>query len=146
MIKDSVSILSDITVFNKYAKYLPLAQRRENWFELVMRNAEMHVKKYPELAEEIYDVYANFVLNKKVLPSMRSLQFGGRPIELAHNRIFNCAYVPVDHPDCFSEMMFMLLGGTGGGFSVQRQHVANLPVVQNTVGRRRFLVGDSIEG
>ena len=143
---DSVQILSDITVFNKYSKYVPMLGRRETWAELVQRNADMHVKKYPQLAKEIYEVYAKFVLPKKVLPSMRSLQFGGRPIELANNRIFNCAYMPVDHPDAFSEMMFLLLGGTGGGYSVQRHHVTELPLVQGTVEERRFVIGDSIEG
>ena len=78
---------------------------------------------------------------------MRSLQFGGRPIELAHNRIYNCAYLPISHIDAFSELMFLLLGGTGGGFSVQAQHVEQLPLVQGcNPETRRFLVGDSIEG
>ncbi|MEH6358979.1 MAG: hypothetical protein V7745_08320, partial [Pseudomonadales bacterium] len=78
---------------------------------------------------------------------MRSLQFSGRPIELAHNRIYNCAYMPIDHIDAFSELMFLLLGGTGGGYSVQNRHVSQLPEVIGTCDEpRRFLVGDSIEG
>ena len=143
---NSVEVLSDIVVFNKYAKYLPMMNRRETWPELVQRNCDMHVKRYPKLANDIYEVYAKYVMPKKILPSMRSLQFGGRPIELSHSRIFNCAYMPVDHPDAFSEMMFLLLGGTGGGFSVQKQHVALLPKVQGTIEQRRFVIGDSIEG
>lgn len=143
----SNSILSDITVFNKYAKFVPAIGRRETWNEIVLRNAAMHAAKYPHLEAEIYDVYARFVMEKKVLPSMRSLQFGGRPIELAHNRIYNCAYAPVDHQDFMSEIMFLLLGGTGGGFSVQKHHVAKLPIVQGCLEQsRKFLVGDSIEG
>jgi ribonucleoside-diphosphate reductase alpha chain len=144
---NSINLLSDITVFNKYARYLPVLERREDWAEIVGRNCDMHVKRYPELAEDIQRVFRDFVITKKVLPSMRSLQFGGRPIELANNRIFNCAYMPTDHPDAFSEMMFLLLGGTGGGYSVQRQHVAKLPTVQGTNDTpRRFVIGDSIEG
>lgn len=143
----SNKILSDLTIYSKYAKYLRDKSRRETWEELVTRNKEMHQRKYPQLSEEIEKVYQGFVYNKKVLPSMRSLQFGGRPIELSPNRIYNCAYMPVDHPDCFSEMMFLLLGGTGGGFSVQRQHVALLPpVLGPKVRHRRFMIGDSIEG
>ncbi|MBT56137.1 MAG: hypothetical protein CMF72_22400 [Mameliella sp.] len=142
----AIQLLSDITVFNKYARYLPMQERREDWAEIAQRNCDMHVRRYPHLADEIQRVFHDFVLTKKVLPSMRSLQFGGRPIELANNRIFNCAYMPADHPDAFSEMMFLLLGGTGGGYSVQRQHVAKLPAVQGTIDARRFVIGDSIEG
>lgn len=141
------SILSDITVFTKYAKFSPELNRRENWKELVYRNRDMHIKKYPMLKDEIMDVYENHVLTKKALPSMRSLQFGGRPIEIAPNRIFNCAFLPVDSIYSFSEAMFLLLGGTGVGYSVQRHHVAELPSVYKPKTRkRRFLVGDSIEG
>ena len=139
-------ILSDITVFNKYAKYNPVKGRRESWNELVTRNMNMHLDKYPHITEEIINAYS-FVYDRKVLPSMRSLQFGGRPIELAHNRIYNCAYMPIDHIDAFSELMFLLLGGTGGGYSVQVRHTSQLPrVLGPTSEPRRYLVGDSIEG
>ena len=143
----SNKILSDITVYSKYAKFLPEQQRRETWEELVHRNMNMHIKQYPILATEIYQVYHDFVIPKKVLPSMRSLQFGGRPIELAPNRIFNCAFMPVDSLECFPEMMFLLLGGTGGGYSVQARHVSQLPVVLSPKdSERRYVIGDSIEG
>jgi ribonucleoside-diphosphate reductase alpha chain len=139
-------ILSAITVFNKYAKFQPEVQRREDWGEIVLRNMEMHIAKYPLLEEEIKAAY-KFVFQKKVLPSMRSLQFGGRPIELAHNRIYNCAFMPNDHSDSFSELMFLLLGGTGGGLSVQSTWINQLPTVLGTTSEaRKFLIGDSIEG
>jgi len=142
----SNKILSDITVFNKYAKYLENKGRRETWEELVTRNKEMHQRKYPHFKEEIEDAY-KYVYEKKILPSMRSLQFGGRPIEVANNRIYNCAFLPIDHIDGFSELMFLLLGGTGGGYSVQKIWVDKLPTVQGPLDEtRRFLVGDSIEG
>jgi len=140
-------ILSDITVHMKYARYLPNLERRETWQELVTRNQNMHIKKYPDLKDEIKEAYS-YVYEKKVLPSMRSMQFGGKPIEVAPNRIYNCAYMPIDHIASFSECMFLLLGGTGVGFSVQRHHVDKLPEIQkpNSKRTRRFLVGDSIEG
>ena len=145
--KEESKILSEITVHMKYAKYIPEKQRRENWDELVQRNKEMHLKKYPQLSEEIEEAY-KLVYDKKVLPSMRSMQFGGRPIELAPNRIYNCAYMPMDHVAAFSESMFLLLGGTGVGFSVQRHHVEKLPEIRkpNKDRTRRFLIADSIEG
>ena len=140
-------ILSDITVHMKYARYLPEKERRETWAEIVDRNKAMHVKKYPELEEEISNAY-QMVYNKKVLPSMRSMQFGGKPIEVAPNRIYNCAFAPIDDWRVFGEIMFLLLGGTGVGYSVQKHHVEKLPVIQKPTSKRtrRFLVNDSIEG
>jgi ribonucleoside-triphosphate reductase len=143
----SQKILSDITVFMKYAKFQPEKNRRETWEELVTRNKEMHQKKYPHIKDEIEEVY-KMVYDKKVLPSMRSLQFGGKPIEISPNRVYNCAYMPIDHVDSFSETMFLLLGGTGVGYSVQKHHVEKLPDIKkpNPDRTRRYLIGDSIEG
>jgi len=143
----SNKILSDITVHMKYAKYIPELNRRETWEELVTRNKNMHIKTYPNLKDEIEDVY-KMVYDRKILPSMRSLQFGGKPIEISPNRVYNCAYLPIDHTDSFSEIMFLLLGGTGVGYSVQKHHVDKLPPVNKpyTKRTRRFLIGDSIEG
>jgi ribonucleoside-triphosphate reductase len=140
-------ILSEITVYMKYARYIPELNRRETWNELVTRNKEMHQKKYPQLHDEIENVY-KFVYDKKVLPSMRSLQFGGKPIEISPNRIYNCAYLPIDDWRAFGEVMFLLLGGTGVGYSVQKHHVEKLPEIRKpkTDRERRFLVSDSIEG
>jgi ribonucleoside-triphosphate reductase len=147
--KDQVArdILSDITVHMKYARYLPEKERRETWSEIVDRNKAMHQKKYPELAQEIDTAY-ELVHAKKVLPSMRSMQFGGKPIEVAPNRIYNCAFAPIDDWRVFSEVMFLLLGGTGVGYSVQKHHVEKLPEIQKPMSKRtrRFLVNDSIEG
>ena len=143
----SNKILSDITVHMKYAKYRPELNRRETWEELVTRNKQMHQKKYPDLIDQIENVY-KLVYEKKILPSMRSLQFGGKPIEISPNRVYNCAYLPIDHIESFNEVMFLLLGGTGVGYSVQKHHVAKLEPVNKpyTKRTRRFLIGDSIEG
>jgi ribonucleoside-diphosphate reductase alpha chain len=143
----STKILSDVTVHMKYSKFIPELQRRETWEELVTRNKVMHQKKYPQISDEIEEVY-KFVYNKKILPSMRSLQFGGKPIEISPNRIYNCAYLPIDDWRAFSETMFLLLGGTGVGFSVQRHHIEQLPEIRkpNSTRTRRYLIADSIEG
>jgi ribonucleoside-triphosphate reductase len=141
-------ILSDVTVHMKYAKYVEKKERRESWEDICYRNMTMHIKKYPQLQTQIEDTYTNFVVPKKVLPSMRSMQFGGKPIEVAPNRVYNCAYMPIDCLDSFWEAMFLLLGGTGVGYSVQYHHVEQLPEIQhpNKKRTRRFLIGDSIEG
>jgi len=143
----SNKILSDITVYMKYAKYIPELSRRETWDELVTRNMNMHIKKYPELTDDIKTTY-KLVYEKKILPSMRSLQFGGKPIEISPNRVYNCAYLPIDHIESFNEVMFLLLGGTGVGYSVQKHHVEKLDPVSKPYQKRtrRFLIGDSIEG
>jgi ribonucleoside-triphosphate reductase len=143
----SQEILSNITVYMKYAKYDAVKMRRETWDELVTRNMDMHIKKYPQIEKEIREVY-RMVFDKKILPSMRSLQFGGKPIEISPNRIYNCAYLPIDNIDAFSETMFLLLGGTGVGYSVQKHHVEELPEIRkpNVNRHRRYLIGDSIEG
>ena len=140
-------ILSDITVHMKYARYLPKKERRETWKELVDRNKKMHIKKYPDLKKEINRAY-KYVYDKKVLPSMRSMQFGGKPIEVAPNRIYNCAYLPIYDWRSFSETMFLLLGGTGVGYSVQKHHVEKLSEIHkpNAKRTRRYLINDSIEG
>tara|TARA_R100000900_G_scaffold74796_1_gene58756 strand:- start:851 stop:2665 length:1815 start_codon:yes stop_codon:yes gene_type:complete len=131
----------------KYARYVADKYRRETYEELVDRNKAMHIKKFPKLKDEIEATY-KFVYEKKVLPSMRSMQFGGKPIEVAPNRVFNCAYMPIDDVRAFGEAMFLLLGGTGVGYSVQTHHIEQLPAILKPNGKRtyRYLVSDSIEG
>lgn len=138
-------ILSDITIFTKYAKFLEKKNRRETWTEIVTRNKEMHIKKYPMLKEEIEQAY-ELVYEKKVLPSMRSLQFAGKAVTLNNARMFNCSYTPVDDPLTFSEIMFLLLSGCGVGYSVQKHHIEKLPQIITPTKDRKFLIGDSIIG
>ena len=141
-------ILSDITVYSKYAKHLPELERRETWEELVERNMQMHIKKHPNIKNDIENVYKNFVLTKKILPSMRSLQFGGKAIEMNNSRIYNCSFLPIDDIRSFSETMFLLLGGVGCGYSVQNHHIDKLPEIRkpNFERKRKYVVQDSIIG
>jgi len=139
--------LGKITVFSKYAKHNPQLQRRETWDEIVDRYQVMMVKKYPKLEEAIVES-AKFIRDKKVLPSMRALQFAGPAMEVNNARGYNCAYLPVDSLYSFSETMFLLLGGSGVGFSVQKHHVEQLPAIkkQETYKQRNYLIEDSIMG
>lgn len=139
-------ILSNITIFNKYAKYIPELGRRESWLEIVERNQDMHIKKFPQLKEPILQIYKDFVLPKKILPSMRSLQFAGKPIEINNARIFNCSYLPIDDYRAFSETCFLLLSGCGVGYSVQKHHIDKLPEIKQPIKTRKYLVADSIIG
>jgi len=139
--------LSKITIFSKYAKYIPELKRRETWNEIVNRYQEMMIKKYPHMEEAIV-ASTVWIREKKVLPSMRALQFAGPAAEVNNARIYNCCYLPIDSLHCFSETMFLLLGGTGVGYSVQKHHVAQLPVIkkQETYKQKTFLIEDSIMG
>jgi ribonucleoside-diphosphate reductase alpha chain len=137
--------LSKLTVFSKYAKYIPELKRRETWDEIVDRYEAMMIKKYPSLEQSIKDTIV-FIREKKVLPSMRALQFAGPAAEVNNARIYNCCYLPVDSVHSFSETMFLLLGGTGVGYSVQKQHVAQLPEIKTPGKKRTYLVEDSIMG
>ena len=137
--------LSKITVFSKYAKYLPELKRRETWDEIVNRYTSMMIKKYPKLEEAILSA-AVHIREKKVLPSMRALQFAGAAMEVNNARGYNCAYHPVDSMYAFSETMFLLLGGSGVGYSVQKHHVEQLPVITKPGKKRTYLIEDSIMG
>ncbi|HEY3429158.1 MAG TPA: hypothetical protein VGK39_00695 [Cyclobacteriaceae bacterium] len=138
-------ILSDIIIYMKYARYQPELKRRETWEEICTRYENMMIEKYPD---EVANIENNmqWVREKKVLPSMRAMQFAGSAIARNNSRIYNCAYLPVDDIRAFSETMFLLLGGTGVGYSVQYHHVEKLPPIQKAEKKRRFLVGDSLEG
>ena len=142
----SRKILSDITIYSKYARYLLEKQRRETWEEIVLRTIQTHTNKYKHLESEIYDNF-RYVIDKKTLPSMRFLQFGGLPIEINPSRGYNCSYAPVDHLDTFAEAMFLLLSGCGFSFSVQQHHIDKLPELKGTSQRKRkYLINDSIIG
>lgn len=152
-------VLAEAVENMKYAKWIETEQRKETWDEICDRNRNMHLKHlkqtldldedtYTTIATRLYDVYDNFVKTRKILPSMRSMQFGGKPIEVSPNRIYNCAFLPIDSTLSFSEAMFLLLGGTGVGFSVQKHHIDKLPVVRKPSTDRtyRYKVADTIEG
>jgi ribonucleoside-triphosphate reductase len=138
-------ILSEVVTWMKYSKYIPELNRRETWEELITRNMNMHIAKFPDLELMIRANY-KYVFEKKVLPSMRSLQFAGKPIEVNNVRLFNCSYLAIDDYRAFSETMFLLLSGTGVGYSVQKHHIAKLPPIKHAEKHRRYLIGDSIEG
>lgn len=138
-------ILSDLIVFSKYAKYIHDLGRRETWTEIVDRYIEMMNKKHPKLSIKIKE-YGKYIYQKKVLPSMRALQFSGPAMEVNNARGYNCCYLPIDSVYAFSESMFLLLGGTGVGYSVQKHHIAKLPTIHKPLKIRRYVVQDSIIG
>ncbi len=140
-----LQVLSDVVTFNKYAKYIPEIKRRETYNEIVTRYLMMMIDKYPHLNEKISS-YGQLIYEKKILPSMRALQFAGQAIQKNEARIYNCCYLPIDDYRGFGEIMFLLLGGTGVGYSVQNKHIEKLPEIRKPLKEQKFLIGDSIEG
>lgn len=140
--------LRDITIFGKYALHLRSEQRRESWPEIVHRNRAMHERKYGhiegmgQLLDEVYD----HVLNFRVMPSMRSLQFGGAKIESSNCRIYNCSFLHLDAVESFAEGVYLLLCGCGVGYSAQEHHVAQLPPIAAQHAREYHAIPDNIEG
>jgi ribonucleoside-triphosphate reductase (thioredoxin) len=132
---------------SKYAKYLPKKQRREVYEETVARDEDMHISRFPMLKSQINEAF-DLVRSKHVLPSMRSMQFGGEAILKNHNRIYNCTFTFVDRLTAFSQAMFLLLCGSGVGYSVQFDHVDKLPSIGYVDAKRirHHVIADSIEG
>src|SRR4051812_10739154 len=118
----SVQELQNYTYFSKYARFNKAARRRETWEEAVDRMKQMHLRKYPQAAEEIEWAF-EFVKDQRVLGSQRALQYGGEPIERHNARIFNCTASYCDRLRFFQECFYLLLAGSGTGFSVQKHHV-----------------------
>lgn len=131
----------------KYARYTPERKRRETFEETVIRVQNMHIRKFPLLTEEIVWAF-NFVRERKVLPSMRSMQFAGPAIEKHNERMYNCSFTVVDRVKVFQEIMFLLLCGCGVGYSVRWEHISKLPPlgIMNRRKIKHYVIADSIEG
>ncbi len=169
--------LQDFIATSRYARYVPEKRRRETWTEAVARVRDMHLSHYADrsLADAklaaleareitpaelaVFDSFDDLheairaafvaVKQREVLPSMRSLQFGGEAILGKHARIYNCAFTYLDRLESFREALYLLLCGCGVGFSVQAKHVAQLPVFaprQESLPPVLHVVADTIEG
>lgn len=139
--------IADYIHLSKYSRYDPELGRRETWGENVDRRMQMDINKFPGLEKDIRAAF-KLVKEKRVLPSMRSMQFGGEAIEQNNARLFNCSFSLVDRPEFFSEMFFLLLAGCGVGYSVQFRHVEKLPKL-TSISRKNiywYVAEDSIEG
>ena len=141
----SNKLLSDIVSFRTYAKHLQNFGRREVFEETLNRNMQMHLDKFPKLSRDIVKSFQR-VHEYKTMPSMRALQFGGEAILKNNIRSYNCSFLHIDDPRSFGEVLFLLLSGTGVGFSCQKRHVNKLPIIQRPREEGVFVVHDSITG
>ena len=177
-VSHAVNGLQDFIAISRYARYSPEKRRRETWAEAVARVRNMHLAHYSDrslsdaklAALEAGDVTPDelavverlggnlhaairaafdAVARREVLPSMRSLQFGGDAILTKHARVYNCCFTYIDRLEAFRETLYLLLCGCGVGFSVQQHHVAKLPVFaprDESLAPITFIVPDTIEG
>ena len=177
-VSHSANGLQDFIAISRYARYSPEKRRRETWFEAVARVRNMHLAHFSDRSlsdaklaalehgdvtrEELAAIdrlsgglhaatRAAFdaVARREVLPSMRSLQFGGEAILTKHARVYNCCFTYIDRLEAFRETLYLLLCGCGVGFSVQTHHVAKLPAFalrDETKPVLTHVVADTIEG
>lgn len=139
------TLLSDLVVYRTYAKYIPEQLRRESLTEAIERNMHMHMDRFPLLTDDIYKAFG-LVHHGAIMPSMRGLQFGGTAVERNNIRQYNCSFHNIDRVAAFSETLYLLLCGTGVGYSVQRHHVNQLPKVSKPLEFMYYVIHDSIEG
>ena len=143
--------LQNYTFVSKYARWIESENRRETWKEAVDRVKNMMHTKYADfdIEDDINFAY-DFMLKKRVLGSQRALQFGGEPILKRHAKIYNCTSSYCDRLRFFQECFWLLLCGSGTGFSVQQHHISKLPsLISNKKDKRKgikYKIEDSIEG
>lgn len=143
------SLYEEVIYKSRYAKWIDEEKRRENWDETVLRLVDYYSLQIGDkLSEEVFEDLYNAIYNLEVMPSMRALMTAGPALDRCNVAAYNCAYLPVDSPRSFDEAMYILMCGTGVGFSVENKYVENLPKISeqfedtNTVIR----VADSKEG
>ena len=147
----SLQELQNYTFVSKYARWLEDKNRRETWKEAVERVRSMIHSQYAKfgITEEIDWAY-DMMYKKKVLGSQRALQFGGEPILKRHAKIYNCTSSYCDRLRFFQECFWLLLCGSGTGFSVQKHHISKLPVLEHEIPENneglKYIIEDSIEG
>ena len=134
---------------SRYARWIEEKGRRETWDETVHRYIDYLQYQIPNaIKDDEWKELEQAILGLEVMPSMRALMTAGVAADRDNTCIYNCSYVAVDHPRAFDEAMFILLCGTGVGFSVERQAISQLPEIPNTIGQSEdvIVVQDSKEG
>jgi ribonucleoside-diphosphate reductase alpha chain len=138
-------LLSLFVAYRSYAKHLNHFARRETLEETINRNMSMYLDRYPKLSRDIIKAFKQ-VHDLNVMPSMRSLQFGGEAIFRNNTRIFNCSFANISYPRIFAEALYLLLSGTGFGYSIQNRHISQLPSLRKPKEEGFYIIHDSIEG
>jgi ribonucleoside-diphosphate reductase alpha chain len=150
---DTLNEISNYIFTSKYARFLPEKGRRETWLEAVARVEGMHLRKFDYLPEEYLDEIRwafDLVREKRALPSMRAMQFGGVAIERNNLKQYNCATRHIDSIRAFSESFYLLMCGCGVGFGLSQRYIDRLPDLVSPEDKNgmvlNYAIDDSIEG
>lgn len=142
------SVFEEFIYKSRYARWLENDKRRENWGETVTRLMDYYSHEIGGMdGGEYYELH-DAIYNLEVMPSMRAMMTAGPTLDRCHVPAYNCAYLPVDSPRSFDECMYILMCGTGVGFSVEKKYVDQLPRISETFERTDtcIVVADSKEG
>ncbi len=146
----SIQALQDYVFTSKYSRYIPEKSRRETFEEAIDRVIDMHRRHFQAKGIDVEDLLEEAragMHNRLVLGSQRAMQFGGDPILRKNARMYNCTTSYCDRPRFFQEALWLLLCGSGVGFSVQTHHIAKLPAISKPRGAEMiYHVPDTIEG
>jgi ribonucleoside-triphosphate reductase (thioredoxin) len=148
---DLRNLLSDIKFYEGYSRYSEDLNKYESWSDAVHRVMDMHKKFYKEkmspALEQLIDFAERAYKEKKVLGAQRALQFGGKQLLKHQMRMYNCTSSHANRVQFFGEYFYILLCGAGAGFSVQKHHVAQIPMIRpRTKQAKTHVIEDSIEG
>jgi ribonucleoside-triphosphate reductase (thioredoxin) len=153
MDSSSLQELSNFIFASKYSRHIDGKNRRETWHEAVKRVENMHLRKFKNLSEEDVDKLKkvfDLVRDKRVVPSMRSMQFGGRAVEAHNARIFNCAVRHIDSVRAFAEVFYLLLCGCGVGIGLHKHFLDRIPDLVSAKDKTgtiiTYVIEDTIEG
>lgn len=135
---------------SRYARFVDDKQRRENWGETVDRYVDYIFSRTPAIQDktELKTQIRSAIYNLELMPSMRAMMTAGKSADRDNTCVYNCSYLPIDDPKAFDEAMFILLCGTGVGFSVESKYINHLPEVPENlfVSEHTIAVHDSKEG
>jgi ribonucleotide reductase class II len=123
-----LNLLQDLLFYRTYAE-TKSSGFKETFDETVDRSMQMHIDKFPKHSDAIVKAFS-LVRNKIFVPSMRSFQFAGRAVKRENLRMYNCSWIPIDNVHCFGDVAYALMVGAGVGFSVQKCHISQLPVIK----------------
>lgn len=125
---------------SRYSRWLDDKKRRETWDETVDRYVNFFRNRFPDLEPELFERVRKAILNLEVMPSMRALMTAGPALEKENMCGYNCSFIAIDRITAFDEILYILMCGTGVGFSVERQHINNLPIIADTFHDRSDIV------
>ena len=140
-------LVREFVYLRTYSRWIPDLKRRETWPETVERYISFMIESIPSIPDALVSEIRSAILHQEVMPSMRLLQFAGEPARRCHVCIYNCAFVAPESFKDLADIVYLLMSGTGVGFSVELIHVDKFPIILPSTGKRlKYLIQDSKEG